>query len=813
MIKNRCKSIENKKFSQFISIFRQDKQETMKAIQSVQGLQLNQFKPTQAQTTQAEQFSGKRLQTLQSFVKNPSNKEYLMGQQIFLTQQIEWLKRKQELFQNEISINRSFFKQLSKDLVQTQQDLQSKKFQQPELYLDELKQKIVDTKLKIVQLNKNRVQEAASLNVSEFTKISLKNKDVDNQLHELFQWILQIFYKESISQYNWPNFREEVFVNDKGEDLKERLGKVKAINMKGDEVEKTKYILNLRDRLYALMNDEVRQQAKGLMRIAQYMLETNDLSKDIVNLENDVYKQQHDIKHKNTVPDKLEQKIESITSQIVFLEKNFIAIQRGFDIVSNLLNAAQQNLERNRQIIQILFKYIKIYYTKSGRVFLRSLQLYFYSILLIILMSTVKLEHIQLRDLQIVDHKIHNSQDAMKFSSNRINTIEKFVKDSLNQDRQYFTQERETLTNINQILHNYIQQLNEKIKLNQEEQANMIEDLKVCQQENTELRQQTPKKTESQIQEEIKEFKSQIKKLNQMRLTEATSLNPAEIAKLVMKNKDQESPVNEVFLWILQVIYKEAASNYYWNNFKEQVFEKDKGEDIKKRLGLIKAVDMKKDEIDKTASLLKLKDKIMGSPLLNANLKVQFEIIFKIIDLIMQTEECGIRVHEKEKEIIKILNEKSKIEQDLNRNENKLKAIHDRIEFLRKLNQEFDRIKTVFALKTTSYVKAQVMNDKVVDELEKSYVQLDFSKSYQQQDVGTLKSSFEHQQYLTVQQYEQTHQQQETPEEQQQFNQTEQEQVEEVRAQQEEEIQFEKPPPTEISQTNKGGGCEACKIF
>ena len=53
--------------------------------------------------------------------------------------------------------------------------------------------------------------------------------------------------------------QEEAFINDKGEDLKERLGKVKAINMKGDEVEKTKYILNLRDRLYALMNDEVRQ--------------------------------------------------------------------------------------------------------------------------------------------------------------------------------------------------------------------------------------------------------------------------------------------------------------------------------------------------------------------------------------------------------------------------------------------------------------------------------------------------------------------------------------------------------------------------
>lgn len=63
---------------------------------------------------------------------------------------------------------------------------------------------------------------------------------------------------------------------------------------------------------------------------------------------------------------------------------------------------------------------------------------------------------------------------------------------------------------------------------------------------------------------------------------------------------------------------------------------------------------MKKDEIDKTASLLKLKDKIMASPLLNASLKAQFEIIFKIIDLIMQTEECGIKVHEKEKEIIQI---------------------------------------------------------------------------------------------------------------------------------------------------------------
>jgi hypothetical protein len=50
--------------------------------------------------------------------------------------------------------------------------------------------------------------------------------------------MLVFLYKETASNYFWENFREEVFVNDKGEDFKARLGTVKAVDMKFDELQR-----------------------------------------------------------------------------------------------------------------------------------------------------------------------------------------------------------------------------------------------------------------------------------------------------------------------------------------------------------------------------------------------------------------------------------------------------------------------------------------------------------------------------------------------------------------------------------------------
>lgn len=57
---------------------------------------------------------------------------------------------------------------------------------------------------------------------------------------------------------------------------------------------------------------------------------------------------------------------------------------------------------------------------------------------------------------------------------------------------------------------------------------------------------------------------------------------------------------------------------------------------------------MKKDEIERTSKLLKLKDKILASDLLIGNIKTNLEIIFKIVEMIMQTEELGCDIHKNE---------------------------------------------------------------------------------------------------------------------------------------------------------------------
>ena len=60
-----------------------------------------------------------------------------------------------------------------------------------------------------------------------------------------------------------------------------------------------------------------------------------------------------------------------------------------------------------------------------------------------------------------------------------------------------------------------------------------------------------------------------------------------------MDIEERTSQANEVFKWILVCMYSEPESKYYWPNFKEQVIEEDDGEDLRARLGKIKALDAK----------------------------------------------------------------------------------------------------------------------------------------------------------------------------------------------------------------------------
>jgi hypothetical protein len=77
--------------------------------------------------------------------------------------------------------------------------------------------------------------------------LTIKNENFDSYINEIFTWIILFFYKDSAAVYYWPNFKQEVFVNDKGSDFKSRLYKVKGVDLKYEELQRTHHIIRKRE--------------------------------------------------------------------------------------------------------------------------------------------------------------------------------------------------------------------------------------------------------------------------------------------------------------------------------------------------------------------------------------------------------------------------------------------------------------------------------------------------------------------------------------------------------------------------------------
>lgn len=54
----------------------------------------------------------------------------------------------------------------------------------------------------------------------------------------------------------------------------------------------------------------------------------------------------------------------------------------------------------------------------------------------------------------------------------------------------------------------------------------------------------------------------------------------------IPKNKEEPSFVsfNKIWSWILEVYYNTPVTKYYWPEFKDKVFSKDNGADLKRRM-------------------------------------------------------------------------------------------------------------------------------------------------------------------------------------------------------------------------------------
>ena len=64
------------------------------------------------------------------------------------------------------------------------------------------------------------------------------------------------FYKDPAAVYHWPNFKQEVFINDKGVDFKSRLYKVKAVDLKYEEIERTHHVLKVLYNIYLYFKEK-----------------------------------------------------------------------------------------------------------------------------------------------------------------------------------------------------------------------------------------------------------------------------------------------------------------------------------------------------------------------------------------------------------------------------------------------------------------------------------------------------------------------------------------------------------------------------
>ena len=67
---------------------------------------------------------------------------------------------------------------------------------------------------------------------------------------------------------------------------------------------------------------------------------------------------------------------------------------------------------------------------------------------------------------------------------------------------------------------------------------------------------------------------------------------------------ERTSIANDVFKWVLVCMYNEPESKYYWPNFKKEVIETDKGEDLRARLGKISALKAKDEQRVKTTKFI-----------------------------------------------------------------------------------------------------------------------------------------------------------------------------------------------------------------
>lgn len=114
----------------------------------------------------------------------------------------------------------------------------------------------------------------------------------------------------------------------------------------------------------------------------------------------------------------------------------------------------------------------------------------------------------------------------------------------------------------------------------------------------------------AQIEQQILTADNEVKNLALKRKEIVAGINPTELS--AIKFKDHLDPSNDVFKWVIEAVYGDSKTNYYWDNFKKNAFKKDKGEDFMARLRGLVVNKMKKEDFTFADSVYQRKDDILA---------------------------------------------------------------------------------------------------------------------------------------------------------------------------------------------------------
>ena len=106
---------------------------------------------------------------------------------------------------------------------------------------DEYRAKIKEEETDYIGLCKRRIELAKEIDMKKLKKLELEERT--SLANEVFKWVLVCMYAEPENKYYWPNFKEQAIEADDGEDLRARLGKIKALDAKDEQRVKTNKFL------------------------------------------------------------------------------------------------------------------------------------------------------------------------------------------------------------------------------------------------------------------------------------------------------------------------------------------------------------------------------------------------------------------------------------------------------------------------------------------------------------------------------------------------------------------------------------------